>query len=79
MSYRYYRPPSKELRRIIHTCPRDEFVMSMYNVLNSGSRPFTSKMHISVKQIIRNSTPDKLKKKEEKIKKNPRPRPEIFI
>ena len=56
MSYRYYKPPSKEtienrkkefsekfsneikeLRRIIHTCPRDEFVISMYNVLNSGS------------------------------------------
>ena len=86
MSYRYYKPPSKEtienrkkefsekfsneikeLRRIIHTCPRDEFVLSMYNVLNSGSRPFTSKMYISVKKIIRNSTPDKLKKKEEKI------------
>ena len=86
MSYRYYRPPSKEtvekrkqefsekfsneikeLRRIIHTCPRDEFVMSMYNVLNSGERRFTSKMYISVKKIIRNSTPDKLKKKEEKI------------
>ena len=57
----------KELRRIIHTCPRDEFVLSMYNVLNSGSRPFTSKMHISVQKIIRNNTPDKLKKKEEKI------------
>ena len=57
----------KELRRIIHTCPRDEFVMSMYNVLNSGSRPFTSKMHISVQKIIRNNTPEKLKKKEEKI------------
>ena len=39
----------------------------MYNVLNSGSRPFTSKMHISVQKIIRNNTPDKLKKKEEKI------------
>ena len=86
MSYRYYRPPSKEtvekrkqefsekfsneikeLRRIIHTCPRDEFVLSMYNVLNSGERPFTSKMYISVKKIIRNSTPEKLKKKEVKI------------
>ena len=86
MSYRYYKPPSKEtvekrkqefsekfsneikeLRRIIHTCPRDEFVMSMYNVLNSGERPFTEKMYYSVQKIIRNSTPDKLKKKEEKI------------
>ena len=57
----------KELRRIIHTCPRDEFVLSMYNVLNSGSRPFTDKMHYSVQKIIRNSTPEKLKKKEEKI------------
>ena len=86
MSYRYYKPPSKEtivnrkkefsekfsneikeLRRIIHTCPRDEFVLSMYNVLNSGERPFTEKMYYSVQKIIRNSTPDKLKKKEEKI------------
>ena len=57
----------KELRRIIHTCPRDEFVLSMYNVLNSGERPFTEKMYYSVQKIIRNSTPDKLKKKEEKI------------
>ena len=56
-----------ELRRIIHTCPRDEFVLSMYNVLNSGSRPFTDKMYYSVQKIIRNSTPEKLKKKEEKI------------
>ena len=86
MSYRNYRPPSKEtvekrkkefsekfpneikeLRRIIHTCPRDEFVLSMYNVLNSGSRPFTDKMYNAVQKIIRNSTPEKLKKKEEKI------------
>ncbi len=86
MSYRYYRPPSKEtvekrkkefsekfsteikeLRRIIHTCHRDEFVLSMYNVLNSGERPFTEKMHNAVKKIIRNNTPEKLKKKEEKI------------
>ena len=57
----------KELRRIIHTCSRDEFVLSMYNVLNSGERPFTEKMYYSVQKIIRNSTPDKLKKKEEKI------------
>ena len=86
MSYRNYRPPSKEtvekrkkefsekfsneikeLRRIIHTCSRDEFVLSMYNVLNSGSRPFTDKMYYSVQKIIKNSTPEKLKKKEEKI------------
>ena len=39
----------------------------MYNVLNSGSRPFTDKMYYSVQKIIRNSTPEKLKKKEEKI------------
>ncbi len=57
----------KELRRIIHTCSRDEFVLSMYNVLNSGERPFTKKMYNAVQKIIRNNTPEKLKKKEEKI------------
>ena len=57
----------RELRRIIHTCPRDEFVLSMYNVLNSGERPFTDKMYNAVLKIVRNNTPEKLKKKEEKI------------
>ena len=39
----------------------------MYNVLNSGERPFTDKMYYAVQKIIRNNTPEKLKKKEEKI------------
>tara|TARA_Y100000310_G_C20181384_1_gene578294 strand:- start:97 stop:567 length:471 start_codon:yes stop_codon:yes gene_type:complete len=56
-----------ELRRIIHTCPRDEFVISMYNVLNSGSRPVTPKMYIAIQNIIKNNTPEKLEKKKEHI------------
>ena len=61
-----YAKEIKELLRIIETTEKNQFILDMYNVLNSGSRVFTEKMHNSVLKIINSPQYDSVKQIEAK-------------
>ena len=61
-----YAKEIKELLRIIETAEKNQFILDMYNILNSGSRVFTEKMHNSVLKIINSLQYDSVKQIEAK-------------
>ena len=61
-----YAKEIKELLRIIETTEKNQFILDMYNILNSGSRVFTEKMHNSVLKIISSPQYDSIKQIEAK-------------
>ena len=61
-----YAKEIKELLRIIETTEKNQFILDMYNILNSGSRVFTEKMHNSVLKIINSPQYDSVKQIEAK-------------